>query len=164
MTGVQTCALPIYDIDIAMPRCDYEHFLHIVQTEKEIAPSIFLQNMYTDNDIFFGGYSKIRYSESTGILKRDYKHRCNHGVWIDIFPLDNRIADSRKWSRQYRRIRYIQKLMYYKVYKKDRHHPDTAYNYIRRTYRDIPYTTPEFVSRHSRTFSARSPQSNGRSY
>lgn len=112
------------DIDIAMPRCDYERFLHIVQTEKEIDPSIFLQNMYTDNDIFFGGYSKLRYSESTGIFKRDYKHRCNQGVWIDIFPLDNRIADSRKWSRQYRRIRYIQKLMYYKVYKKDRQYAD----------------------------------------
>ena len=108
------------DIDIAMPRKDYEEFLDIVQKEKDIDSSVFLQNMHTDKDIFFGGYSKLRDSNSTGILKVDYGHGCNHGVWIDIFPLDNHISDSKKWNRQYRQIRHIQKLMYYKVYKHDK--------------------------------------------
>lgn len=40
------------DIDIAMPRKDYEEFLDIVQKEKDIDSSVFLQNMHTDKDIF----------------------------------------------------------------------------------------------------------------
>ncbi len=73
------------DIDVGMPRDDYEKFL-------EVAPSllprhIFIQNYKTDPQ-FPHVFSKLRNSNTTFIEKGMAHLDVNHGVYIDVFPLD----------------------------------------------------------------------------
>lgn len=73
------------DIDIGMPRRDYEIFCEIAS--KELGDSYFLQNFDTEPNcgLVFG---KIR--KNGTILSETYSHHIdmNQGIWIDIFPYD----------------------------------------------------------------------------
>lgn len=73
------------DIDVLMLRCDYEQFLKIAQDE--LPEYYFLQNLYTDSEFFFN-FSKIRDNRTTFIETSTRNLNINHGVFIDIFPLD----------------------------------------------------------------------------
>lgn len=73
------------DIDIGVPRSDYDKLLDIVQTE--LPAELFLQTHETDPcyPLF---YAKIRNSNTT-FIESCFSHlNINHGVYIDIFPLD----------------------------------------------------------------------------
>ncbi len=73
------------DIDVGMPREDYEIFL---KKGQELLPEYyFLQNIYTDRE-YLMSFSKIRDSRTTFIETSVKDRRINHGVFIDIFPLD----------------------------------------------------------------------------
>lgn len=73
------------DIDVAMPRSDYEIFIKVAQ---ECLPEhVFLQNNDTDPE-FPQIYSKLRNSNTTYVEKTVAHLNINHGVFIDIFPLD----------------------------------------------------------------------------
>lgn len=73
------------DIDVGLFREDYEIFLK--EAQKLLPPGIFLQNTYTDPEVPFI-YSKLRNSNTTFIEKPCAGLSINHGVYIDIFPLD----------------------------------------------------------------------------
>lgn len=73
------------DIDVAMPRNDYEAFMTIAQLE--LPSRYFLQNMKSEPD-FPMCFAKLRDSRTTFIEKSLSEFRINHGVYIDIFPLD----------------------------------------------------------------------------
>ena len=73
------------DIDVAMPRPDYEKFLEVAQ--ENLPPHLFLQNTYTDKEIPWA-FSKIRNSMTTFVERPFEKMNFNHGVYIDVFPLD----------------------------------------------------------------------------
>lgn len=104
------------DIDIAMPRQDYNRLLKLEEKESVFGENYFLQNLHTEQTVFFGGYSKLRNSNTTGITRQNYKRMANQGIWIDIFPMDNCADDVRKFVKQHRGINYYQNLLYYKVY------------------------------------------------
>ncbi len=73
------------DVDVALPRKDYETFL---KKAPELLPKeYFLQNSETDSNYPFI-YSKLRDSQTTYIEKNTALLPINHGVYIDIFPLD----------------------------------------------------------------------------
>lgn len=73
------------DIDIGMMREDYEIFCKKAQ---ELLPDYyFLQTYRTDRE-FPAFYCKIRDCRTTYIEKSVWKRNMNHGVYIDIFPLD----------------------------------------------------------------------------
>lgn len=73
------------DIDVAMYREDYERF---VQTAPELLPEgVFLQNYRTDPAYPQIG-SKLRNSNTTYIERTAAALPMNHGVFIDVFPLD----------------------------------------------------------------------------
>ena len=73
------------DIDVALPRCDYEVFLNKAQG---LLPDwCFLQNYRTDTQFYLLG-SKMRDSRTTYIEKMCGKLQINHGIFIDVFPLD----------------------------------------------------------------------------
>ena len=74
------------DIDVAMPREDYETFL--LKAKEYLPTHLFLQNYKTDAK-FPQIYSKIRNSATTFIEKEVQHLPINHGIYIDIFPLDN---------------------------------------------------------------------------
>lgn len=73
------------DLDIGLLRPDYEIF---VEKAQELLPnSYFLQNYRTD-PAFPQIFSKVRDSNTTYIEKSAAKLSINHGVYIDVFPLD----------------------------------------------------------------------------
>lgn len=73
------------DIDVALFREDYEVFLE--KAPALLPEHLFLQNYKTD-PAFPAVYSKLRNSQTTYIERSASKLPINHGVFIDIFPLD----------------------------------------------------------------------------
>ena len=80
------------DVDIGLPREDYEVF---IQKAQEMLPEYyFLQNYLTDKN-FPLFMSKIRDSRTTFVEKLYKNIDMNHGVYIDVFPLDGYPKDSK---------------------------------------------------------------------
>lgn len=73
------------DIDIIMPRKDYDIFLEKAQSL--LPDHCFLQTLYTDPE-FPGNFAKIRNSNTTFIETSARNCNINHGVYIDVFPMD----------------------------------------------------------------------------
>lgn len=73
------------DIDIAMPRKDYTVFCE--KAGELLPPYLFLQNCHTEKNFPYV-FSKIRDSRTTYIEKGMAGLDINHGVYIDVFPLD----------------------------------------------------------------------------
>lgn len=73
------------DMDIGMPRKDYEIFL--AKAQSYLPKEIFVQNYRTDKNFPFM-YTKLRNSNTTFIETSVRKINMNHGVYLDIFPLD----------------------------------------------------------------------------
>ena len=79
------------DIDVIMPRQDYNKLLEI-GTEVFEEP-FFLQTPHTDSNYGYS-FAKLRNSNTTCIPKVFAKAGFNHGIHIDIFPLDYINLDS----------------------------------------------------------------------
>ncbi len=73
------------DIDVALPRGDYEKFLSIAQSW--LPENMFLQTYITDKN-YPNPFAKLRRSDTAFIEKSASRIKMNHGVYIDIFPLD----------------------------------------------------------------------------
>jgi len=73
------------DIDMAMPRPDYDRLAEIAA--EEFKHPYFFQNTFTD-PFHVRGHAQLRNSETTAILEEEYNLHFNQGVFIDIFPLD----------------------------------------------------------------------------
>lgn len=73
------------DIDVALPREDYEIF--ISEAQKYLPENIFVQNYKTDKNYPSLG-TKLRNSNTTFIEIGHSKLNMHHGVFIDVFPLD----------------------------------------------------------------------------
>ena len=71
------------DIDIVMPRDDYEKFLEIAKDE--LSNKYFLDYYKTNLENHFG-FAKIRKNNTT--FKQGYTYSCHNGFFLDIFPLD----------------------------------------------------------------------------
>lgn len=74
------------DIDVIMPRKDYEKLMQL--GNKEFEKPYFLQTPYTDPGYYYS-YMKFRNSNTTGISRSFMNTGFNQGIFIDIFPLDN---------------------------------------------------------------------------
>lgn len=74
------------DIDLIMPREDYEKFLNV--WDKEAPKGYILQNGRTDTD-FTQTFTKIRKDHTTFIQSDEEKDKKYHkGIFVDIFPGD----------------------------------------------------------------------------
>lgn len=74
------------DIDIGMLRSDYNRFLN--EAQNLLPEYLFLQTFKTDR-YYPNNFAKIRNSKTTFIEKTLKNIKINHGVYIDVFPLDN---------------------------------------------------------------------------
>lgn len=94
------------DMDVGIFREDYEIFL---QKAQEMLPNhLFLQNYHTDI-AFPHVFSKIRNSNTTFIEKSVADLPINHGIYIDIFPLDGYPKDGKYQLKLERKKRSLQK-------------------------------------------------------
>lgn len=92
------------DIDVGMPREDYEKYIAL---QKEyIGTNYFIQTYKTD-PCYIYNYAKLRDSSTTYIENIYKNHRINHGVWIDIFPIDamgNKNLPKKKYAK---RVKFV---------------------------------------------------------
>ncbi len=73
------------DIDVSMPRKDFNKFLKIAK--EELPSDLFLQNQKTEKKCYFF-YAKLR-KNGTYFPEEKFEHTSMHkGIFIDIFPLD----------------------------------------------------------------------------
>ena len=90
------------DVDVAMPREDYERFLR--EAPEHLPEHLFLQNFRTDPAVPHI-YTKLRDSRTTCIEKGSEELPIHHGIFMDIFPLDGyprnqmvrKLLELRKW-------------------------------------------------------------------
>lgn len=73
------------DIDVALPRPDYQRFIEVAQ--KQLPEHFFLQTHRTDLD-YRRDFAKIRNSKTTFVENCATKLNINHGIYIDVFPID----------------------------------------------------------------------------
>lgn len=102
------------DIDVAMPRKDFETFKRIVVGE--LKEQFFFQSSGTDRTFFWGSMCRIRDLQTTGISEEEIGRTDKGGIWIDILVLDNLYVELRKQKRQLRRVRFWTKLALLKTY------------------------------------------------
>lgn len=73
------------DVDVVMPRKDYEIFC---EKAKELLPeNMFLQTMETEEE-YYQPFAKLRRSDTTFWEIGTQHDHINHGIYMDIFPLD----------------------------------------------------------------------------
>lgn len=74
------------DLDIAMPRKDYNKFLQLC-VNGGLEPDLYLQHNLTENDYWLP-FAKIR-KKNTLFEEAQYQDiECMKGIFIDVFPLD----------------------------------------------------------------------------
>lgn len=71
------------DIDVAMPREDYEKFLEVAP--HDLGKDYFLDYYKTDKENHFG-FTKIKKNNTTFLSR--YKYSLHNGFFLDIFPID----------------------------------------------------------------------------
>lgn len=84
------------DIDVALYREDYERFIR--EAPGLLPAGLFLQNHHTQPR-FPQIYSKLRNSQTAFVEKSAAALPINHGVFIDIFPLDGYPEKKRQQKR-----------------------------------------------------------------
>ncbi|MBR1456677.1 MAG: LicD family protein [Oscillospiraceae bacterium] len=72
------------DIDIVMKREDYDRLLAL--GPEEFREPYFLQSAYSDG--FTRGFARLRNTRTTALTRFDFGKDYDHGIFIDIFPLD----------------------------------------------------------------------------
>lgn len=88
------------DIDVAMPREDYEKFINISRSEFNIDYRL---ATYLNTNNYYHSCTKLIYSNST-IIERIGPYLCFDGVFIDIFPIDGFPSTLKDSKRHWRKI------------------------------------------------------------
>ena len=105
------------DIDVFMPRPDYDKLLELGIKEINFEGNqYFLQSWETDPNYPYN-FMKIR-DNNTTFVETNFKFlNMNHGVWIDIFPLDGLSSDEKVAHRHVKKFHRVW-LRFYVAYMK----------------------------------------------
>ena len=105
------------DIDVAMPRADFEKLQKILPGE--LPPHLFMQTSETDPE-YAAPLMKIRDSRTTGI--DSYHVKCglkfNMGVFVDVNPIDVWVEDVSQRRRMFRAALFWKGVRRYLYYRK----------------------------------------------
>jgi len=88
------------DIDVGMPRADYERLERLMETES--AGRYVLETPHTEAEDYFYSCSKIYDTNTT--LVENTRLRIKRGVYLDIFPLDGIGNSEEESARNYKPI------------------------------------------------------------
>ena len=86
-----------------MPRPDYEKFLTLQHKFKK---NYFIQTYKTDKNYILN-FAKLRDSSTTFIEDFYRTFQINHGIWIDVFPLDGMSKKNKKPASLAYKVRYV---------------------------------------------------------
>lgn len=123
------------DIDVAMPRKDYEKFKALSMTE--LKPPFELHTNENDSGIFRGGMCRLRNSNTTGVEYSEIERICNWGIWIDILALDYVYENEQKRQEQLRKIAIYKRLCLIQTYGEGRPEFQMLSKLKKRAYRMI---------------------------
>lgn len=96
------------DIDLAMPRMDFNKLLEIGPTA--FVSPLFFQTPVTEQGRFFCTYVKIRDERGTAASENEYRQGINCGMFIDVFCLDEVPDNALLCRHYYRRLNEIAKM------------------------------------------------------
>lgn len=100
------------DVDVALCRDDYKIFCE--KAQQLFPEGVFLQTYETDRR-YPCIFAKLRNSNTTYIEKTCKNISMNHGVYIDIFPLDG-YPEKAKLQKRLERKKFLYKLLVSSVY------------------------------------------------
>lgn len=96
------------DIDLGMPRVDYDIF--VKEGQAFFPEHIFVQSHHTDKH-YLNNYVKIRNSGTAFVETITRTHDINHGIFIDVFPLDGYTKDEKQTGKfQWKNRLYMERL------------------------------------------------------
>jgi len=104
------------DIDILMPRDDFEKFKKLTSV---INPPYYIQTAETEKEFWHRGMLKFRRSDTTCMEKHSFYSKFNQGIGLEILPLDNCPNIESKRRLVFKKIAWYQKLLWAKFFKKD---------------------------------------------
>lgn len=94
------------DIDVMMPRIDYEKF---VEAFKQSSPIPGCELLYRGkNSTYFFPFAKL--CDDSTIAKMEDNHT-EHGIWVDVFPVDHVPNDEEEARKFHRHIRFYKNLV-----------------------------------------------------
>ena len=102
------------DVDVAMPREDYETFKRLAVSE--LSEPYMLHTNENDPGIFRGGMCRLRNSSTTGAEYWEINGSRNWGIWIDILALDYVYEDAENRNAQLRKIAIYKRLCLIQTY------------------------------------------------
>lgn len=88
------------DIDVIMPRKDYNRMLQIVRKKNEELDFDFLVPGASD---YFYPFVKICNNKTVAEMDDNYS---NHGIWVDILPMDNLPEDDELLRKLFKKTRF----------------------------------------------------------
>lgn len=96
------------DIDVHMPRNDYERFIALTFEKKQ--EKFLVESYRNGKKDFCYAFSKI-YDTNTSLIEKKYKSIIR-GVYIDVFPLDGLPADEKKSNKFLKRLCLKKNILY----------------------------------------------------
>lgn len=96
------------DVDVLMPRPDYEKFLEIMKNNPDNI--YYAERSGKENEEYYYSYAKV-YDTTTTLIERN-RRNVKRGVYIDVFPLDGIPSDMKPAKRHFRRVNFHKKLIY----------------------------------------------------
>ena len=95
------------DIDVGMPRKDYEKLIQIFGSVPR--EGYVIESIYSNNEDFYYAYSKLY--DTTTTLIENTKTQVKRGMYIDIFPLDGAGGNEDEALKHYEPIDKKKKLL-----------------------------------------------------
>ena len=100
------------DIDIAMPRPDYEKLQEIVRNDKELLGNNMYFHSYELGNLNMP-YTKV-YNYNIRIDDWRYNDKYEKYLWIDIFPIDGFPSDDKKVEKMFKKASRWRKILMYR--------------------------------------------------
>ncbi len=101
------------DIDVYMPRPDYERFLQLTQSQG-ISPAY--EVLSVDNKAhYYRSFAKVC-DRNTTLVEYEITQNCPIGVFVDVFPLDGECSDPRQQALHTRRWAWDNRALAYTNY------------------------------------------------
>lgn len=105
------------DIDMGMLREDFNKLLEVGPSE--FKEPYFFQTATTDDD-YYSPLIRLRDSRTTAIINHeshnDFLHKCNNGIYIDIFPFDGLTDNLKKRRKQFFKVRLLNMVLRERIY------------------------------------------------
>ena len=104
------------DIDVMMPRPDYDRLLHDIDVKYDCLPDYIKIEKWTDDTC---GYPFIKVVDKRTTLKEEfYDDSCGvHSIWVDVFPADGNPSDDKAMEKLHKKELFARTLLCTKMAK-----------------------------------------------